>query len=91
MSPHVPAVEFMKTNLAKAQALTPEYQDKLERLERTIRDEIARDPAMGPVYELLRRQLQLPTGRAMQLYPRLASRRSRSGFGFGFKGTKRRD
>jgi hypothetical protein len=41
MSLHVPAVEFMKTNLAKAQALTPEYRDKMECLGRKIRDEIA--------------------------------------------------
>jgi hypothetical protein len=76
MPPHVTTKVFKETNFVQAKALTPQYQDTLERIERRIRNEIAQDPALKPVYEVLRRQLQLLEGHAMDLYSKLASERA---------------
>lgn len=62
-------------NLAKASELAPEYQLKLEAIEKQIRTEIAANPAMEDVYDVLRRRLSVRAKYAKTLYPRLEKKR----------------
>jgi hypothetical protein len=59
-----------------AKGLSPELQLKLQEIETEIREDIEADPALGPLYAILGRQLRAKKEHASMLYPRLAAHRS---------------
>jgi hypothetical protein len=59
-----------------AKGLSPELQLKLQEIETEIREDMEADPALGPLYAILGRQLRAKKEHASMLYPRLAAHRS---------------